>query len=135
MKWLLVFWSWFPLGPCGIRAVMLFISSLVIFILRVGQMHVGSRTANSAFSRLRGSILSLSSVKILGWYTFSAWIFGEVYIWSSPAQAGFNWVKPGRSVTTSIDNICGTNFATLIDLPKEPNLTNARFISIVIILC
>ncbi|KAJ5763841.1 hypothetical protein N7533_002522 [Penicillium manginii] len=41
-------WAWFPLGSCGIRTLMLFISSLSIFVLRVGQLHIGSRTAKSS---------------------------------------------------------------------------------------
>lgn len=36
-----VFWFWFPIGPAGIRTLLLFISSLPIFVLRAGQMHLG----------------------------------------------------------------------------------------------
>ena len=36
-----VFWFWFPLGPAGIRTLLLFISALSIFVLRVAQLHIG----------------------------------------------------------------------------------------------
>lgn len=36
-----VFWFWFPIGPAGIRTLLLFISSLPIFVLRVSQLHLG----------------------------------------------------------------------------------------------
>ena len=34
-----VIWSWFPLGPAGIRTLLLFISALAVFVLRVAQLH------------------------------------------------------------------------------------------------
>ena len=36
-----VFWSWFPIGPSGIRTLLLFISALSVFVLRVAQLHLG----------------------------------------------------------------------------------------------
>lgn len=36
-----VLWSWFPLGPAGIRTLLLFISALSVFVLRVAQLHLG----------------------------------------------------------------------------------------------
>ena len=36
-----VFWSWFPVGPAGIRTLLLFVSALSIFVLRVAQLHLG----------------------------------------------------------------------------------------------
>lgn len=35
----IVIWSWFPLGPAGIRTLLLFISALAVFVLRVAQLH------------------------------------------------------------------------------------------------
>ncbi|KAL2370026.1 nuclear envelope protein [Blastomyces gilchristii SLH14081] len=90
------FWSWFPLGACGFRTLLLFISCLAIFILRVGQMHVGARTTSSAFSSTRQALFSFSTFQTFGWYLVSAWWFSEVYMWSSSESAELNWVKPGR---------------------------------------
>ncbi|EZF26649.1 hypothetical protein H112_01199 [Trichophyton rubrum D6] len=96
-----LFWSWFPLGPCGVRALLLFVSGLCVFILRVGQMHVGVRIATSHFHNLRLAILSFNSIQTVVWYLFSAWWFSEVYKWSSSADAQLNWVNPGKSYERS----------------------------------
>ena len=39
---LTVFWFWFPIGPAGIRALLIFISVLSVFVLRVAQLHLGT---------------------------------------------------------------------------------------------
>ncbi|KAK2743610.1 hypothetical protein FQN55_007208 [Onygenales sp. PD_40] len=91
------FWSWFPLGACGVRTLLLFISSLVVFVLRVGQMHVGAQTTSSSFNSFRQTIFSLPVLQTFAWYLFSAWWFSEVYMFSSSQNAELNWVKPGRS--------------------------------------
>ena len=36
-----VLWFWFPLGPAGIRTLLLFVSALAVFVLRVAQLHLG----------------------------------------------------------------------------------------------
>ncbi|PGH36331.1 nucleoporin NDC1 [[Emmonsia] crescens] len=89
-------WSWFPLGACGVRTLLLSFSSLAIFILRVGQMHAGAQTTSSPFSSTRQALFSFSTFQTFGWYLLSAWWFSEVYMWSSSESAELNWVKPGR---------------------------------------
>lgn len=37
-----VFWFWFPIGPAGIRTLLIFISVLSLFVLRVAQLHLGT---------------------------------------------------------------------------------------------
>ncbi|KAL4873171.1 hypothetical protein BDV12DRAFT_160513 [Aspergillus spectabilis] len=88
------FWALFPIGSCGIRTVLLFISSLAIFVLRVGQMHIGSRTTGSSIQTLK-HLFPFHVVQTFGWYIFSAWWFSEVYKWSSPHSAQLEWVKRG----------------------------------------
>ncbi|KAL1968821.1 hypothetical protein VTN77DRAFT_1182 [Rasamsonia byssochlamydoides] len=88
-------WSWFPIGICGLRALLLFISSLSVFILRVGQIHVGPRTTNSPLATFR-RLFPLHIIQTIGWYLFSAWWFSEIYVWSAPQSADLGWVKPGR---------------------------------------
>ncbi|KAL6234186.1 hypothetical protein BDW75DRAFT_241293 [Aspergillus navahoensis] len=89
-----LFWALFPLGSCGIRTVLLFISPLAIFVLRVGQMHVGSRTTSSSFNTFQ-HLFPLHLIQTFGWYIFSAWWFSELYKWSSPISAHLEWVKRG----------------------------------------
>ena len=36
-----VLWFWFPIGPAAIRTLLLFVSALSIFVLRVAQLHLG----------------------------------------------------------------------------------------------
>ncbi|KAL5000718.1 nucleoporin protein Ndc1-Nup [Aspergillus recurvatus] len=89
-----LFWALFPLGSCGIRTVLLFISPLAIFVLRVGQMHIGSRTTGSSFNTFQ-YLFPLHVIQTFGWYIFSAWWFSELYKWSSPISAHLEWVKRG----------------------------------------
>ncbi|KAI9930867.1 hypothetical protein ASPWEDRAFT_100359 [Aspergillus wentii DTO 134E9] len=88
-------WSWFPIGGCGIRTVLLSLSSLVIFVLRVGQMHIGSRTTSSSLGSFK-LMVPLDVLQTFGWYLFSAWWFSEIYKWSSSSSAQLEWVKRGR---------------------------------------
>ncbi|KAL1960236.1 hypothetical protein VTO42DRAFT_8779 [Malbranchea cinnamomea] len=90
------FWSWFPLGLCGLRALLLSFSSLVIFVLRAGEMHIGSRTTSTPFQSLCQAVFSVSTLQIFGWYLFSAWWFSEIYMWSASEGAQLSWVKPGK---------------------------------------
>lgn len=65
-------------------------------MLRVGEMHVGERTTSTPFQSVFRAVFSLSTLRIFGWYLFSAWWFSEVYIFSSSESAQLNWVKPGK---------------------------------------
>ncbi|CAG8247904.1 unnamed protein product [Penicillium nalgiovense] len=89
------FWLWFPFGSCGVRTALLFISSLTIFVLRVSQMHIGSRTASSSFGTLKSFTL-LQIAQTFGWYIFSAWWFTVIYVWSSSGDSNLELVKRGR---------------------------------------
>lgn len=99
-----VFWSWFPIGACGIRAVLLFVTSLVVFVLRVGQLHLGSRTTTSSIATFR-YLFPLQVAQTFGWYIFSAWWFTEIYLWSSSADAHLEMVKRGKYVVKYQDKL------------------------------
>ncbi|EEP80745.1 predicted protein [Uncinocarpus reesii 1704] len=62
-----LFWSWFPLGACGFRTLLLFISSLSVFVLRVGQLHVGAYTTVSPFQTWRQTTFSVNLIQTFGW--------------------------------------------------------------------
>ncbi|MCJ1244344.1 hypothetical protein MMC30_001542 [Trapelia coarctata] len=91
-----ILWSWFPLGPAGIRTLLLFITSLSIFVLRVAQLHFGSRITDSPFETFRQYAFRFNTLQTLGFYYFSAWWFGEVYMFSVPQSADLSWVAEGR---------------------------------------
>lgn len=91
-----VFWSWFPFGPVGFRALALFISVLSIFSLRVAQMHIGEMKTDSSWNTfVRNIFQPLYAIQTLGWYLISAFVFMEVYIWSSSEKANLHWVVQG----------------------------------------
>ncbi|EPS28683.1 hypothetical protein PDE_03629 [Penicillium oxalicum 114-2] len=99
-----LFWTWFPIGPCGLRAVMIFLSALLIFVLRVSQMHLGSRTTPSPLSTAR-NLFPLQIAYTFCCYLFSAWWFTELYLWSSSKEAQLDIVKRGRYELPS-DSVC-----------------------------
>lgn len=92
-----IFWFWFPIGPAGIRTLLLFVSALSIFVLRVAQLHLGSRTTASPFETFTRYLFRLNTVQTLAWYLFSAWWFSEVYMWSVPESANLGWVAAGKA--------------------------------------
>ncbi|KAL1302231.1 hypothetical protein AAFC00_002656 [Neodothiora populina] len=91
------FWSWFPLGMTGIRTLLLFVSPLSVFILRVAQLHFGKRTTTYSFETFWQYGLSRNALHTCFWYAVSAFLFGEVYIWSTAQTANLSLVDPGRS--------------------------------------
>lgn len=93
----LVFWSWFPLGKAGIRAGLLFICGFSIFILRVAQLHIGIRTTNSPISTLKEYWLNYQNVQTVLWYTFSAWLYAEIFIFSANREANIKWITDARN--------------------------------------
>jgi nucleoporin NDC1 len=85
-------WSWFPLGRPGIRAALIFIPAFMIFILRVSQLHVGLRTSLSGWDTFK-TFPKFQIVQTSTWYLFSAFLFNEVYIWSSTSGSDLGRVK------------------------------------------
>ncbi|KAI9845374.1 MAG: hypothetical protein M1838_001774 [Thelocarpon superellum] len=90
-------WFWFPFGAVGIRTLLLFISALAIFILRVAQLHIGARTTPSPFQSLRAYLIRYNTFQTVGWYFFSAWWFSEVYMWSAAKDPRLMWVLEGKA--------------------------------------
>jgi nucleoporin NDC1 len=93
-----VLWSWFPLGWAGMRALLLFIPSLLVFILRLAQLHLGPRMTNSPLESFRQYALHLNTLQTVIFYCCSALLFGEVFMWSAPPEAELSLVLEGRQV-------------------------------------
>ncbi|KAF2150549.1 hypothetical protein K461DRAFT_258999 [Myriangium duriaei CBS 260.36] len=93
----LVFWSWFPLSLTGIRTGLLFVSSLTVFVLRVAQIHVGTRTNSSFASSVWSVGLNKRTFWTIVWYWVSAFLFSETYIFSTADKANLAWIDPGRT--------------------------------------
>ena len=95
-NWYEVLWSWFPIGPVTIRTLLLFIAALLVFLLRVAQMHFGCRTTDSSFDTFKQYLFRFNTLQTLVCYFFSAWWFSEVYIWSMTADTDLQWVAEGK---------------------------------------
>ncbi|KAL8825232.1 MAG: hypothetical protein Q9170_007873 [Blastenia crenularia] len=89
-------WSWFPLGKAGIRTLLLFLSALLVFVLRVAQLHCGDRSTASSFQTFKQYLHRRDILETSFCYVFSALLFSEIYIWSVPKEANLNWVVHGR---------------------------------------
>jgi nucleoporin NDC1 len=99
-------WSWFPLGATGIRALLLFVPCLAVFIVRVANMHVGNYTASSDAAALIGRFTGVSGIGSVAhtaaWYIWSGWFFGEVFIWSQKStRTELAWVDEGSQLERS----------------------------------
>ncbi|KAF2210511.1 hypothetical protein CERZMDRAFT_24832, partial [Cercospora zeae-maydis SCOH1-5] len=94
------FWSWFPLGPAGFRATLLFIPCLMVFIVRLANMHLGARTSTSsaeAVYAMLGAKGWANTLTIAFWHWASAFFFGEIYIWTRSSDAELNLVDVGQA--------------------------------------
>ena len=91
----LVLW-WFPIGTTGIRTLLLFLSPLALFVLRVAQLHFEAFSTKSPFETVTKRLVRLEVLQTFAWYLFSAWWFGEVYIWSASDGANLGWIAEGK---------------------------------------
>ncbi|KIW09887.1 hypothetical protein PV08_11988 [Exophiala spinifera] len=87
-----LFWSWFPLGPAGIKALLFSLCSLCIFFPQIAGLKIGRQTAASPFGMFRRIVLSTTTFWTVFWYLLSAFVFTSVYTWSAPDLA---WTIPG----------------------------------------
>ncbi|KAK4118728.1 hypothetical protein N657DRAFT_605800 [Parathielavia appendiculata] len=91
-NWSSLFWSWFPLGPTGFRAVSFFFCGIVIIILRISQYHPGLRTSDSGVHTFFRYAPKLETLETLLTYTLSAFFFAFIYLWSLPEKLGLEFI-------------------------------------------
>ncbi|KAF2199094.1 hypothetical protein GQ43DRAFT_442796 [Delitschia confertaspora ATCC 74209] len=89
-------WAWFPLGSAAIKTGLLFIVTLIVYILRVSQMHVGQRSTTKPFETFRQYALRFDTPRTVVAYALSAFLFSEVYIWSRNSDARLQYTDPGK---------------------------------------
>ncbi|OIW27235.1 hypothetical protein CONLIGDRAFT_419045 [Coniochaeta ligniaria NRRL 30616] len=87
-----VFWSWFPIGPAGIRTLFLSLCGLSVIVLRIAQYHVGARTSNSGFQSFTQNVLQIQTLEALFTYVFSGWLFSQIWLWSCGPDSGLSWI-------------------------------------------
>lgn len=89
---LTAFWSWFPIGPAGIRTLFLSICGLSVIVLRIAQYHVGARTSNSGFQTFTQNVFQIQTLEALFTYVFSGWLFSQIWLWSCGSDSGLSWI-------------------------------------------
>src|ERR1700712_3121251 len=102
----------------GIRSLLLFISSFVIFLLRVANKHIGTTTSKSPIQSTWWEAFSYSPIGTISCYAFSAWFFSEVYLSTLPYTAKLGMVDDGGMIGRSQLNERAVFFRTqLLWLP------------------
>ncbi|KAG5940566.1 hypothetical protein E4U53_007566, partial [Claviceps sorghi] len=91
-NWSSYFWSWFPIGPAGFRALLVFACGLSILILRIAHYHVGLKTTESGLQILGSSLLSPSTYETGFWYGISSFLFCPVFLSSMSESANLRWI-------------------------------------------
>ncbi|CAA9964106.1 Ndc1-Nup domain containing protein [Pyrenophora teres f. maculata] len=91
-----VLWLWFPLGLTGIRTLLIFLSAITIYVLRVSQWHVGQRHTQTRAETFTKYFFRVSTLVTLFAYSFSAMMFVETYIWSRGPKDRLNFIEAGR---------------------------------------
>lgn len=86
----------FPIGRTGIRTLLLSLSSLMIFVLRVAELHIDGRNTKSPFETFSRVLLRFRAIQTLSWYFASAWWFSEIYFWSASDGANLGWISEGK---------------------------------------
>lgn len=84
--WKSKLWSWFPIGPVGMRTLLLYIPSLYVYVIRVAQWHVGQRNATSPFEVVQKTLISTRTFATIITYALSAFFYSEVYIYTRYTQ-------------------------------------------------
>jgi nucleoporin NDC1 len=87
-----VFWSWFPLGPTGFRAVSFFFCGILIIILRISQYHPGLRTSDSGAHTFFRYAPKWNTIETFFAYIASALLFSFIYLWSLPDESGLEFI-------------------------------------------
>ncbi|KAH9885895.1 nucleoporin protein Ndc1-Nup, partial [Xylariomycetidae sp. FL2044] len=90
--WDSLLWPWFPVGPAGLRTVLIFSSVILIVLLRIAHSHVGSRNFNSPFETLVRSSFITSTLETLLLYPICAFMFGHIYMWSVDEGSNLHWI-------------------------------------------
>lgn len=58
---------------------------------------MGRRTTASPFETFKSQLTAPSTYVTFAWYTISAFLFAEIYVWARPVDAGFGVINSGRA--------------------------------------
>lgn len=88
-----MFWSWFPIGPVGLRVAFILPIGLFIVTLRIAQYHVGVRTSNSGFQSFLEHAVGIQTIEAIVTYAACALLFSWVYRWTASESADLKLVN------------------------------------------
>ncbi|KAL7787754.1 nucleoporin protein Ndc1-Nup domain-containing protein [Trichoderma ceciliae] len=91
-SWDSYIWSWFPLGPVGLRTLLIFSCGLAILILRIASYHVGIKTTGSGLHTFASSLLSLRTYETAFWYGISSLLYCAVYLGTKDEETNLQWI-------------------------------------------
>ncbi|KAF2759488.1 hypothetical protein EJ05DRAFT_484439 [Pseudovirgaria hyperparasitica] len=74
-----ILWIWFPFGRAGVRALLILLSSLFVYVIRVARSHIGERNSSNFIQAAR-NVFGLHTFFTLALYGASAFFFVETYI-------------------------------------------------------
>jgi nucleoporin NDC1 len=77
--------------------LLIFLPALIIYVLRVAQWHVGERQTATRAETAQKYFFRKTTLLTLVFYAFSAWLYGEVYIWSRPSESKLGFTDLGRA--------------------------------------
>ncbi|KAJ6264309.1 hypothetical protein Dda_0454 [Drechslerella dactyloides] len=85
-------WSALPFGRAAINTSVLFFILLPILVLRIAQLSVISNKGLSDIHGLVRSFTNLSFLRCTFWYTLSAWLIIQWYIWNTMPSSNLSLV-------------------------------------------
>lgn len=77
--------------------LLLFVSALIIYILRISQYHVGQRNTPTASETFGKYAFTARTVSVMVSYLLSAFLFGEIYIWTQPEGKKLGYTDQGKN--------------------------------------
>ncbi|KAF2086149.1 hypothetical protein K490DRAFT_58131 [Saccharata proteae CBS 121410] len=79
------------------RTLILIISVHAVYVIRVSQWHVGTRTTNSKVETFWQYAFQPATLNTIFWYSVSAFLFIETYMWSQPTESKFGFIDQGKT--------------------------------------
>ncbi|KAL7267236.1 hypothetical protein RUND412_010183 [Rhizina undulata] len=91
------FWTLFPLSWTGLKCFILFnFSAFPVLVMRIAQLHVGSRANPSAFHTFRKSVGSFSTYMVIFAYILASIVFIILYL-SASTSNDLKFIIEGKS--------------------------------------
>ncbi|KAL5615144.1 hypothetical protein BROUX41_005201 [Berkeleyomyces rouxiae] len=91
--WTSYLWTWFPIGPTGLRALFILLSGIWVLFLRIGQYHVGIRTSTSSFNCLLQNATKMHTAEVFFAYLLSTACFWPIFLSTRSSSSQMNLIN------------------------------------------